>query len=79
LVELGSDFVGVEMAMAAVENQIGQVLVVERIIAVGCWVGTLGAQLPGLRVVARRGTLCFAVNDYLSLVTYFGSVGSSHQ
>jgi hypothetical protein len=30
VVELGSDFVEVEMAMAAVENRIGQVLVAEK-------------------------------------------------
>ena len=38
-------------------------------------VGTLWAHFPGLRVVVERGTLCFAVNDYLCLVAYFGSVG----
>jgi hypothetical protein len=75
---LESEFVEVEMAMAAVENLIGQVLAAEKIIDFGCWEGTLGAHFPGLRVVVGRGTFCFAVNDYLSLVAYFGSVGVSH-
>ena len=43
MVELESEFVEVEMVMAAVGNRIGQVLVAVKIIDFGCWVGTLGA------------------------------------
>jgi hypothetical protein len=64
--------------MAAVENRIGQVLAADKIIDFGCWEGTLGAHFPWLRVVVGRGTFCFAVNDYLSLVAYFGSLGVSY-
>ena len=54
MVELGSDFVGVGMAKATVENRTGQVLGVESIIDFGYWVGTLWAHFPGLRVVVKR-------------------------
>ena len=40
--------------------------------------GALGAHFPGLEVVVEEGTFRF-VNDYLSLVAYFDSVGVSHQ
>jgi len=59
VVELESEFVEVEMAMAAVGNQIGRVLAVEKIIDFGCWVGTLGAHYPGLKVVVEGGTFSF--------------------
>jgi len=54
VVDLGSGFVEVEMAMATVENRSGQILVAVKIIDFGCWVGTLGAQYPGLRVVMEE-------------------------
>ena len=54
-------FVGVEMAMEAVENQIGRVLSIERIVDLGRWVGTLGARFPGLRVVVEKEALWFVV------------------
>ena len=47
MVELESKFVEVEMAMAAAENRVGQVLAAEKVIDFGCWVGTLGAHYPG--------------------------------
>ena len=59
MVELESEFVEVEMAMAAVENRVGQVLAAEKIIDFRCWVGTLGAHYPGLKVVVEGGTSSF--------------------
>ena len=59
MVELESEFVEVEMTMAAVENRVGQVLAAEKIIDFGCWLGTLGAHYPGLKVVVERGTFSF--------------------
>jgi hypothetical protein len=76
---LESEFVEVEMAMAAVENRIGHVPAADKIIYFGFWEGTLVAHFPGLRVVVGRGPFCFVVNDYLNLVPYFDSVGVSHQ
>jgi len=57
--ELESQFVEVEMAMAEVQNRVGQVLAAEKIIDFGCWVGTLGAHYPGLKVVVEGGTNSF--------------------
>jgi len=65
VVELGSGFVEVEMGMAAVENRSGQILVAVKIIHFGCWVGTLGAQYPGLRVVMEEGTFSFCCERLL--------------
>jgi len=62
---LGSGFVEVEMAMATVENRSGQILVALKIIDFGCWVGTLGAQYPGLRVVMEEGTFSFCCERLL--------------
>ena len=45
--------------MAAVENRVGQVLAAEKIIDFGCWVGSLGAHYPGLKVVVEGGTFSF--------------------
>ena len=59
VVELELEFVEVEMAMAAVENRIGQVLAAEKIIDFGCWVGSLGAHYPGLNVVVKGVTFSF--------------------
>ena len=79
MVELGSEFVEVEMAMAAVGNRIGQVLVAVKIIYFGCWVVILGAQYPGLKVVMEQGTFSFCCERLLSLVAYIDSVGDCHQ
>ena len=65
MVELGLEFVEVEMTMAAVENRVGQVLAAERIIEFGCWVGTLGAHYQGLKVVVEGGTFSFCCERLL--------------
>jgi len=57
VVELESEFVEVKMAMAAVENRIGQVLAAENIIDFGCWVGTLGGTLPRVKGCGGRGNI----------------------
>jgi len=61
VVELEWEFVEVEMAMAAVENRIGQVLAADKIIDFECWVGTLGAHYTGLRVVVEGETFSFSL------------------
>jgi len=79
VVDLRSGFVDVEMAMAAVENRSGQILVAVKIIYFGCWVVILGAQYPGLKVVMEQGTFSFCCERLLSLVAYIDSVGDCHQ
>jgi len=59
VVELESEFVEVEMVMAAVGNRVGQVLVADKIIDFGSWVVILGAHYPGLKVVVEGETSSF--------------------
>jgi len=65
MVDLPSGFVEVEMAMATVENRSGQILVAVKIIDFGFWVGTLGSQYPGLRVLMEEGTFSFCCERLL--------------
>ena len=59
MVELESEFVEVEKAMAAVENRVGQVLAAEKLFDFGSWVCTLGAHYPSLKVVVDWETSSF--------------------